>query len=518
MRPWPLLPLLLAILSGSPAAAAPPKVLFDNLKAETAGNADWIVDTDQPVPVPAQSGITWATPETYWLGAISAWGVQLAKRGYTVHTLSAPNAITYQNSANPYDLSNYDVYILPEPNIRFTAAESTAIFNFVRDGGGLVAVPDHWNSDRNNDGYDSPEIMNLLDAQMRWGIHSAVEGEPNNNIVQTSTNVNTSPTDSIIHGGAGDATALAFHNGTTFTLNAGLNPSVRGHVWMTGLSQGSMNGALVASSVYGNGRVVLVGDTSPADDGTGQPGNNLFFGWNEAGGSDSLVFLNATLWATRRAVLLDRSPPVVTVITPNGGEEWHSYTVHEITWNAVDNARVDSVRIEWSPWMDGQPGTWTRIASGIANSGTYSWLVPNLNGCPPGIPCASDSFVIRVTAWDPSLNARSDVSDAPFRSFDVTGVDDPGEQTLVLTPPSPNPAHGATRIRFSLPAPGPARIELVDLAGRRVWRIEGTLASGSHSVQLDEHDAPGGVLAAGIYFVRLTTPWGSRSARLVWLR
>jgi hypothetical protein len=168
--------------------------------------------------------------------------------------------------------------------------------------------------------------------------------------------------------------------------------------------------------------------------------------------------------------------------------------------------------------MSGQPGTWSLIASGLANSGSYSWSVPNLSGCSPGVPCASDSFAIRVTAWDPSSNAGADVSDGPFHSLDVTAVGDPDGQLLALALPSPNPARGSTRLRFSLPAPGRARIELVDLAGRRVWRTEGTLAAGSHLVRLDERDAAGGMLRPGIYLVHLTTPWGSRSARLVWLR
>jgi len=105
--------LLLAV-----TAEAGPKALFDNTKAETAGNADWIISVQQPVHGPnPQSGITWATPETYWTGAASAWGVQLVKRGYTVATLTTAFGITYGNAGNAYDLSNYDVFVLIEPNI-----------------------------------------------------------------------------------------------------------------------------------------------------------------------------------------------------------------------------------------------------------------------------------------------------------------------------------------------------------------------------------------------------------------
>src|SRR6478672_10646683 len=107
----PRLLLALAVacsLVATAAHAVPKKALFDNSHAETAGNADWVIDDQQPTPVPAQSGITWATAENFWLGANSAWGVMLVKRGYTVATLTTTFGITYQNSGNAYDLSNYD--------------------------------------------------------------------------------------------------------------------------------------------------------------------------------------------------------------------------------------------------------------------------------------------------------------------------------------------------------------------------------------------------------------------------
>src|SRR5436190_14279033 len=75
----------LAVLAGA-AAGAPRRALFDNTHAETAGNADWVIDTDQPLPLPDQATVTAATPRTYWLGAVSSWGIDLVKRGYQVAT------------------------------------------------------------------------------------------------------------------------------------------------------------------------------------------------------------------------------------------------------------------------------------------------------------------------------------------------------------------------------------------------------------------------------------------------
>ncbi|MDB5236210.1 MAG: hypothetical protein JWR44_3203, partial [Hymenobacter sp.] len=117
------------------------KFLFDASHAELAGNADWVLDVDGGAtprfPTPAASGITSTTSETYWTAALSAWGVALVKLGNSVENLPAGTAITYGNASNPQDLANYAVFVVDEPNTLFTAAEKTAIVNYVKNGGGL---------------------------------------------------------------------------------------------------------------------------------------------------------------------------------------------------------------------------------------------------------------------------------------------------------------------------------------------------------------------------------------------
>ena len=307
---------LLPGLGAGAASASIKRVLFDNTHAETASNADWIIDTDQPLPLPDQSTVTAATPRTYWLGGISSWGIDLVKRAYTVATLTTAYGITYGNAGNPYDLSNFDVFIVPEPNTVFTTAESTAIFHYVAEGGGLIAVADHIGSDRNGDGWDSPLIWNRLDQAHLWGASFETTGLSSNFVEVWSTNVNASLTDSVIHGPAGPVSGLEFHNGTCLVLDPGANPAVAGSVWRNGSPQG-LTDVMCARSVYGNGRIVFVGDSSPIDDGSAQPGNSsIFDGWGEAAGNDSLLFLNATAWVARRdapvvGVNPGPAPPVI---------------------------------------------------------------------------------------------------------------------------------------------------------------------------------------------------------------
>ena len=399
MLRW-MIALCAVCLFASPALAQK-KALFDNAHAETAGNADWVIDDNQPIPSPAQSGITAGSPFTYWTGAISSWGVSLVKRGFTVHTNTT--ALTYGNAANTYDLSNYDVLIIPEPNTVFTAAEKTAIFAFVQNGGGLVAVSDHAVSDRNNDGWDSPMIWNDLDPSHLFGVSCASTGNANNNIVQTSTNVNALATDLVTRGPVGNVTGLAFHNGTTFTLWPAVNSTVRGEVWMNGLAQTSTTGVMCASAQYGSGRVVFLGDSSPIDDGTAQAGNSsIFNGWGETGATDSTLAMNATLWVTRQGTA-DVTAPTVALGAPANGVTWKAGSTQAITWTASDNVGVTAVDLAYS--TDGGATYPNAIATGLANSGTYNWTVPNIS---------STTVRVRVTARDAAGNSASAANTANF--------------------------------------------------------------------------------------------------------
>ena len=284
----------------NPPGTTAKKFLFDATKAETAGNADWVIDEDggnpQRIPTPAQSTVTASTPETYWTGAISAWGIALVKLGHTVETLPSGAAITFGNAANPQDLSNYNVFVVDEPNTRFTTAEKTAILNFVNSGGGLFMVSDHTGSDRDNDGWDSPAIWNDLMT------NNTVTNDPFGfsvdltNISQVSTNVLSGNAGNVIlHGSQGNVTQLSFNNGATLTLT-GTNPNAQGLVWQNTFAQTNTH-IMSASSTYGTGRIFTVTDSSPVDDGTGAPGNTVYVGWSLY--SHTQLFMNASLWLAK---------------------------------------------------------------------------------------------------------------------------------------------------------------------------------------------------------------------------
>jgi len=316
-----LLLLLVLTVTIQFAKAQTIKVLFDAKKAQMAGNADWVVDADQfnigtgsggimqtgsgseanpqRYPTPAQSGITSTTSETFWKGGLSAWGVACAKLGYTVETLPYNGTITYGSTTNAQDLSKYKIYVVCEPNIKYTAAEKTAILQFVQNGGGLFMIADHTVSDRNNDGWDSPAIWNdLLNtnsiAANPFGITFDLA-----NFSQTTTNFASLASNTVLHGSAGNPTKMKFANGTSMTLNKTKNPNALGLVFKTGSSTTGTTGVMFATSKFGTGKVVGLGDSSPADDGTGDTGDALYNGWTvDAGGDHARIIMNATIWLT----------------------------------------------------------------------------------------------------------------------------------------------------------------------------------------------------------------------------
>jgi hypothetical protein len=300
------------------------KILFDASKAETAGNADWIIDADQynlnyysngtanigggneanaqRIPTPTQSGITASTSETYWNGGLSNWAVDCVKKGYTVETLPYNGAITYGNAGNAQDLTNYKVFIVCEPNFVFTLAEKQAILSFVQNGGGLFMVADHTMSDRNGDGWDSPDIWN--DLMSNNGVQGNPFGITFDLVDFTQTTSNLVSTDSVVNGPMGAVTQMMFNGGTTMTLSTAANPTVKGFVFKTGSSTSGSTNVMMARARYGNGRVVALGDSSPCDDGTGDPNDNLYNGYTgDVGVNHQRIIMNATIWLAGAGVV-----------------------------------------------------------------------------------------------------------------------------------------------------------------------------------------------------------------------
>jgi len=102
----------------------------------------------------------------------------------------------------------------------------------------------------------------------------------------------------------------------------------------------------------------------------------------------------------------------------------------------------------------------------------------------------------------------------------TTGVDPFEGRTDFAAMLSPNPLHTVGDIHFTLPHAGFARIDVLDLSGRRVRTLldANDLAPGSRSIRFDGRSNDGLRIPSGIYFYRVHTLDGTLTHRFAILR
>ncbi len=118
------------------------------------------------------------------------------------------------------------------------------------------------------------------------------------------------------------------------------------------------------------------------------------------GGPDERAALGMPL-----TVPMDEPPPApnVTLVAPNGGENWFVGSTYTISWTALDSASIDSFAIDFSTnmgieWLAAQPKT-------HGNPQSYQWTVPDN----PSPDC-----IVRIRVWNTADVVGSDVSDSSF--------------------------------------------------------------------------------------------------------
>ncbi|MGE0480238.1 MAG: Ig-like domain-containing protein [Phycisphaerae bacterium] len=106
----------------------------------------------------------------------------------------------------------------------------------------------------------------------------------------------------------------------------------------------------------------------------------------------------------------DVTPPVVTVLSPNGGQTFTSGTAQNITWNATDNSG-EVVRVDVFVTFDGG-AHYDPVSKFGVDTGTFEWFVQNR---------PTTQARVRVVAFDSSGNEGSDTSDAYFTIVSAPG-------------------------------------------------------------------------------------------------
>jgi flagellar hook assembly protein FlgD len=83
----------------------------------------------------------------------------------------------------------------------------------------------------------------------------------------------------------------------------------------------------------------------------------------------------------------------------------------------------------------------------------------------------------------------------------------------------PNPFNPATRIRFSITRPGPARLDIYDVRGRYIATLlNEPVPPGAHEVQWNGRRADGAVASTGVYCVRLVANGGTDTCKMLLLK
>lgn len=118
----------------------------------------------------------------------------------------------------------------------------------------------------------------------------------------------------------------------------------------------------------------------------------------------------------------DTTPPTVRVTVPNGGEIWKVGERRAVNWNASDNVAVTRVDIS----LHTGAASYTSIASGLTNTGSHSFVVPDT----PSRNCS-----IAITVWDAAGNTTADRSDGSFTIEALASDTRPPSLTIISPAP-----------------------------------------------------------------------------------
>ncbi|WP_291430611.1 ABC transporter [Deinococcus sp.] len=225
--------------TGGGGGATGKKVLFDLTKAEDAGNADWRID-----------------------GAYSDYASALRGLGYTVSSLTG-------TSITSSSLSGASVLVIPEPQNPFSDAERAAIQSFVQGGGGVFMITEHRASDRNNSGWDSPEVFDGWDGSTPASVSGTVQASLNSDVLfGLNASFNSSFSDPVL-----TATPVTAHPILSGVSSVGVYVGTSVDVLSGTALMGTGGKTYLAVNRVGSGRVAMWGDSSTFGDNTYSDGS-----------------------------------------------------------------------------------------------------------------------------------------------------------------------------------------------------------------------------------------------------
>ncbi len=228
----------------------------------------------------------------------------------------------------------------------------------------------------------------------------------------------------------------------------------------------AINGNPVCDVSGSRGAQLLIGDVT----------GSAIVAWQDHRGADVDIY----------AQRLTSGSPVPTVVSLVRAQSLPG--VAELEWFAPAGTMPQAVVQRREP-----SSVWVALASIVQDGGGHL------------------AFTDRMVASGRRYGYRLGIGSEGGSTFtDEVWIDIPSGFALAVHGFRPNPAVGHVTVAFTLPDAGPARLELFDLSGRRVAvrKLEHP-TPGSQELDL----GPGGHIAAGTYWVRLSQAGRSVSTR-----
>jgi len=152
-----------------------------------------------------------------------------------------------------------------------------------------------------------------------------------------------------------------------------------------------------------------------------------------------------------------------------------------LEWEIGDGSRVTDARLERAA---AAAGPWSALVLDVRRDGALA------SATDPGADLAREQYYRLVVR----------LANGASSTFGPVQVDALAPGRDGLTRVAPNPARGTVRIEYSLSRPGRVRLDVLDVAGRRVETIvDAPQRAGSYSAVWDGVSR----LRSGLYFVRL---------------
>lgn len=197
--------------------------------------------------------------------------------------------------------------------------------------------------------------------------------------------------------------------------------------------------------------------------------------------------------------------------TENGGQSWQ--IVGQVPHTYIDDLTMQDELVGWLVARNpsgGAPGEDGRGFIYRTDDGGVSW---SLEWSGPHVLSSISDITFRVAGEPWACGGH----DTVLRYSDPAPVaeGDAIQPRLLLTRADPNPFTTTIQIGYALPQPGPVRLAVYDLLGRRARVLcDGVRAAGRHRASWDGRDALGRPMPSGVYFARLEAGGESATWRI----